>query len=492
MPIDTCLAAIVGVGQGIQRPAEVARDGALGPIELMLAATATAAQDAHPSAGTGALLSKIGFIGVAGGWFRYRNPGQLIAERIGAPNAATAITAVSGTGPQDLLGYAAEQIAAGKLEAALIVGGEARWTHQRLKRAGEEPTWITDPGLGDPELFSTFDEAMIEETIALGAAAVAYSLFEDSLRASHGRSVDAHRTELSELWARFSSVAADNMYAWDRAPHDTASIRNADPSNRMISFPYTKAMVANNTVNMSSAVILCSVGLAKQLGISSDQMVFPHVVTRSHETWRIVERNQLHDCPALTAAGKAAFEHAGISAQDISHIDLYACFPAIVQMSSAALGLDTASTLTVTGGLGFAGAAIGNAVGHSIAAMTAKVRTGGLGLVHGNGGQATKHSFAVYSTKPPKSFLNLDVQDQVDHQARVPFDEAFAGPVSIEAATVVYGRDGQDHALCAVLDNTGQRGWARSKDPAVMQLVETEGLASRTGTRTADGQLHLA
>lgn len=489
--MTTSLPAIVGVGQCIQRPDDVTRDGALGPIELMLAATTAAAQDAGGTSGGSALLGKVGFVGVAGGWFRYRNPGQLIAERIGAPSAATALTAVSGTGPQDLLGYAAEQIAAGQLEAALIVGGEARWSHQRMKRSGEEPRWITDQGLGDPQIFSTFDDAMIQETIALGAPAVAYSLFEDSLRASTGQSVDEHRTHLSELWSRFSTVASNNMYAWDRTPHSVDAIRNSDPKNRMISFPYTKAMVANNTVNMASAVILCSVKLAQQLGISSDQMVFPHVVTRSHETWRIVERHQLHGCPALTAAGKAAFEHAGITADSISHIDLYACFPAIVQMSSAALGLDPKRTLTVTGGLGFAGAAVGNAVGHSIAAMTAKVRGGGLGLVHGNGGQATKHSFAVYATEPPKSFLNLDVQDQVDHQARTPMDETFAGSVSVEAATVVYGRDGQDHALCAVLNDVGQRGWARSNDGAVMQLVESEGLTTRQATRTADGQLHL-
>ena len=248
-------------------------------------------------------------------------------------------------------------------------------------------------------------------------------------------------------------------------------------------------MVANNTVDTASAILLCSTEAARRMGIADDKLVYPHVVTSSHETWRIVERDRLHGCPALTVAGLAAFEHAGIGPDDVTHVDLYACFPAIVQMSSEALGLRADRPLTVTGGLGFAGAPVANAVGHAIATITERVRTGGLGLVHGNGGQATKHSFAVYSQEPPQRFARIDVQSTVDHHERQVMADSWTGPVTVEAATVVYGRDGRDHVVAALLDGAGARGWARTSDPDVMAAVETDGLAGRTAQRTADGQL---
>lgn len=481
------VAAVGGVAQIVQRPGASELMRAHGPIELMVEACHGAAVDA----GAPALLNKVGFVGVAGGWFRYQNPAQLVAERIGSPNATTALTAVSGTGPQDLLGLAAERIASGQLDVALIVGGEARWSHQRIKRAGSDPVWLTDPGLGTPEALSAFPDVMVEEAIGLGSPATSYALFEDSLRFSRGRSVSEHRDYIAALWASFSAVGATNVHAWDRNAHSAKDIREPSRENRMISFPYTKAMVANNTVDMASAILVCSVDAARASGMNIDKLVFPHVVTSSHETWRIVERNRLHGCPALTTAGRAAFTHSGLGPDDFEHIDLYACFPAIVQMSSDALGIDSTRPLTVTGGLGFAGAPVGNAVGHSIATMTERVRSSGIGFVHGNGGQATKHSFAVYASKPPKSFARIDVQAHVDHQSRAVQPEDWAGPITVEAATVIYGREGQSLVLAAVLNHAGQRGWGRSTDPQIMTEAEAHGIAGRVGSRSADGRLDL-
>jgi acetyl-CoA C-acetyltransferase len=431
-------------------------------------------------------------VGVAGGFFRHTNPGQLIAERIGAPNAATMLTAKSGTSGQDLVGLAAERIANGQLDVALVLGGEARWSFKRLKRDGLEPGWITDLGEGTPETMSGFPEDMMMSDFRwLTAAVVGYALFEDSLRASRGTPVAEHRDQISALWAGFSEVASGNPYAWDRTAHSAESIRDASPSNRMISFPCTKAMVANNTVDMASAILLCSEEVARSAGIHADRRVYPHVVTYSHETWRVRERGQLHGCPALTTAGLAAFEHAGIAPDDVDHVDLYACFPSVVQMSSEALGLQPGRPLTVTGGLGFAGAGIANAAGHSIAAMVDRVRGGGIGLVHANGGYATKHAFAVYSAEPPTAFARIDVQAAVEHRARVGMEDDWIGPVTIEAATVVYGREGPDHALAAVLSAEGVRGYATTSDLDAITLTESTGIAGRVATRVANAGLLL-
>ena len=50
-------------------------------------------------------------------------------------------------------------------------------------------------------------------------------MFETAIRAAAGRDRRRAPVEISELWARFSAVAADNPYAWIRDAQD----RRGDP-----------------------------------------------------------------------------------------------------------------------------------------------------------------------------------------------------------------------------------------------------------------------
>jgi acetyl-CoA C-acetyltransferase len=479
-------AAIAGAAQVIQRPGDWQDPAdARGPIELMVDAARAAADDA----GAPSLLSKVGWVAVAGGWWRHRNPGQLVAERIGAPGAATALTPISGSAPQELVAVAAERIAAGDLDVALVLGGEARWSHRRLKRAGETPRWTDDPGTGTPEPLSGFPDDMLDEARVFGAAATAYALLDDRRRVAAGDTMEEHRTNVAELWSGFGAVAAGNPFAWDRSAPSTEQIREPSPSNRMISFPYTKAMVANNTVDMASAILLCSVDVAVAAGVSLDRLVFPHSATTSHETWLVVERDELHRTPALAAAGRVALDNAGIGIDDVEHVDLYACFPAIVRMSAEALGLSLDRPLTVTGGLGFAGAPVGNAAGQSIAAIVPRVRDGGWGLVHGNGGNATKHAFGIYANHPPDRFVRADSQHLVHDRPRGVLDDGWHGAATIEAATVVFDRDGPTHVFAAVRSDDGRRGWATSRDEALIGDALAGGVTGDEIERDAGGEL---
>jgi acetyl-CoA C-acetyltransferase len=224
----------------------------------------------------------------------------------------------------------------------------------------------------------------------------------------------------------------------------------------MVAFPYTKSMVAFNVVDMATAVLMCSVDAARAAGVSADRMVFPRACTTSHETWSVTERRTLHETPALVTAGRAALDAAGLTIDEIDHVDLYACFPSIVQMSAAALGLDLERPLTVTGGLGFAAAPIANSSGHAIAAMVPLVREGGNGLVHANGGCATKHAFGIYSATPPEQFRFIDCNDGVDHQAR-PSGPSDLDDGTEEASTVAYDRNGPTFTATSMLLADGRR-----------------------------------
>ncbi|MBS1837511.1 MAG: hypothetical protein JST64_07420, partial [Actinobacteria bacterium] len=401
------------------------------------------------------------------------------------------VTAISGTAPQDLVAAACERIASGELDVALIVGGEARWTAQRTKRDGVPRSWEEDPGPPAPETLGGFEPEMIAEMALTGPAAVSYALFEDAIRSRAGRTVPEQRDHCASLWARFSEVAEHNPHAWDRTHHSVERIRDASPENRMIAFPYTKAMVANNTVNMASALVVSSAEVARAAGVAEDRMVHPLVVTSSHETWEVLRRDEIASSPALTTAGRSALEYVGLDIAEIDHVDLYACFPSIVQMSSAAIGLAEDGQLTQTGGLGFAGAALSNAVGHSIAATVERVRGGGVGLVHGNGGSATKQSFAIYAPEPRSSFARIDCQDRVELGERDVLPVDFAGEVTVDAATVRYDREGPSDVLAAVRAVDGRRAWATSEDRDLITLVETDGIAGGTARRSTDGILEL-
>ncbi len=478
---------IVGTAQVVNAPSDKGLTERPGPVELIERAIRSALDDA----GTHALVDRIGLVGVAGGVWRYSNMPQVLEERLGAPASRHVQASLSGSGPQELLAIAAEAIANGEVDVALVAGGEANWTWRRLRKAGIEPAWSTEPGVGEPEPAAAMGDGVGEDMRLLGGAPPWYALMDDRVRATAGRSVDAHRDRIASRWARFAEIAVDNPYAWDRSGPSMESIRDATPDNRMIAFPYTKAMVANNQVDMATCTILASEQVARELGVDDGKFVYPLVTVAGHETLRVAPRRELDEAPALALAGTRAFEHAGFGPADISHVDLYACFPSIVEISATALRLDDGRDLTVTGGLGFAASPLSNWVGHSISAVTECVRNGGNGLVHANGGIATKQSFAIYSQEPAADgFARLDIQDEVDLAERAVLPEHFSGSVTVDAATVVWDREGPQFVFAGVTTDGDDRGWARSSDPDLMAEAQTNGIAGLAAT-VDDGTLRL-
>ncbi len=308
-----------------------------------------------------------------------------------------------------------------------------------------------------------------------------YPLFESAIRAASGRSVDDHLVHVSELWARFSSVAAGNEHAWTRQPMSAEQIRTPSADNRLVGLPYTKVMNSNNDVDMGAALIMCSAETAERLGVAADRWVFVHSGADCHEHPFISERDTFARTPAIEVGGRTALALAGATIDDVGLVDLYSCFPSAVQLGAASLGLGLDRQLTRTGGLSFAGGPWNNYVMHAIASMVADLRQqhGELGLVWGNGGYATKHSFGVYSTNPPDhGFRSADPQDEIDALPRRVLaapDEA-AGPATVEAYTVMYDREGHPElAIAACLLDDGRRAWGTSIDRDGLIEAMTDG-----------------
>lgn len=487
--LDPRTPVVVGVAQIKQRPDDPA--DAVEASALMIQAVRDAAADA----GAPGLLAGLDLIGVVSGAWKYSDPARLVADAVGATGARTSLSAVGGQTPQSYINHLASRIQAGELEAAAITGAEIIWSRRRQRRAGIDATTTVQEGVEPDERFQS-DVPMstdFDQERGLAAPINLYPLFESAVRAARGETIEAHRDRLSELWHRFNQVAVENPYAWFRTPMTAAEIREPSPSNRMVGFPYTKAMNSNWDLDQAAAIILTSVGRAEAAGVPRDRWVFPWAGTDAHDTYPVLERPHLHASPAIAEAGRKLYELTGLGPDDIDHVDLYSCFPSAVQVAAEALGLGLDRQLTQTGGLTFAGGPLNNYVSHSIATMMGTLRKdpGSIGLVTANGGFLTKHALGIYSTEPPEQpFRAVDVQDEVDKVPTTVADTGYQGPVTVEAYTVMHGAEGPEVALCALTTPTG-RTWGRVTDPATMAEMMASEAIGRSAELDADGVVHL-
>lgn len=493
--IDPRSPVIVGVGQWSRHlPAALSLEevGELAePVDMMAEALRRAGVDAAGGDVGGdagrALLARAQRVAVVSllSW-RYRNPAALLAERIGARPSDLVLGAVGGNSPQLLVNRTAADIAAGRLDVAVIAGAEAMYARRAARRAGGLVAWTEqDASTPEPRVEGTEEAGSSPTELAVGLQRPIqyYPLFENALRHAAGESIDEHQVRVSELWSRFSDVAAGNPHAWSPVPLSPQAVRTVGPANRMVGFPYPKYMNANMTVDQAAGLILCSVDAARAAGIPEERWVYPHAGAEAHDHWFVSTRADLRSSPAIRLAGARALELAGAGIDDVDHLDLYSCFPAAVQVGAAELGLaldDPGRPLTVTGGLAFAGGPGNNYVTHSIATMCEVLRRdpGSLGLVTALGWYITKHAVGVYSTRPPEAgFRWGSVQDAVDS---LPAREAVAdaeGRAEIETYTVMHERDGEPSwAVVATLLADGRRALANLADPAQMrELTAAEG-----------------
>lgn len=490
MPVDPRTPVLVGYGQVNHR--EECTD--VEPVDLMAAAARQAAEPRVLEA-----VDAIRVVNLLSA--RYRDPGLLLGQRIGADDAATRYSGVGGNVPQSLVNQACLDIQDGRADVVLIAGGETWRTRMQLKAAGRKLVWTQqDESVPIPQ--GADDHVPMagqaEERIKLDRPAYVYPLFEQALRISNGEPMPDHRRRIGELWARFNAVAVNNPHAWIRKPIAAEDIWRSSPENRMISWPYTKLMNSNNMVDQAAALVLASAEAATRLKIPVERWVYPYAGTDAHDTYAISERAELHRSPAIRLAGTRALELAGIGVDDIDYVDLYSCFPSAVQIAAAELGLpvdDPTRPLTVTGGLTFAGGPWSNYVTHSVATMAELLiaNPGRRGLITANGGYLTKHSFGVYGTEPPTTeFRWQDMQPVVDQEPTRRAVVEWEGVGTVESWTTPFSREGQpEKVFLAVRTPDESRTLAVIADPASAAATVREDIAGAKVAVNADGTATL-
>ena len=498
MSIDPRTPVLVGQGQIVNHAATLA--DAREPAQLIAEAIRSAASDAGLN--TVPDVDALNIVRMLS--WRYTNPAHTVAKLLGINTRADGITPHGGNMPQLVVNKLAVEIQKGELDIAIIAGGESSYSRSRAQREGTTLNW-TPESQGTPAPHQIIDDAAMSspEEIArkIFLPVQIYPMFETAIRAKAKRSIAEHDQLISELWSRFSGVAAKNPNAWSQSALSAEQIRTVTPKNRMIGSPYRKVMNSNNQVDMAAALIICSAEKATQLGIARDRWVFPVSGTDCHEHYYISNRFSFADTPAVRLGGKMACDLADVSLTDISLIDLYSCFPSAVQLGAQSLNLSLARQLTITGGLSFAGGPWNNYVMHAIATMMTKLRndTGSKqnGFVWANGGYATKHSFGVYSNEPANSGFRHDSPqtkiDSLDKRELASMSDAasdVAGQATIEAYTVMHNRDGEpETAIAAVLLNDSRRAWATSTNRQVAAALCTDEWVGRKVNLNSDGVL---
>ena len=410
---------------------------------------------------------------------RSDNYPRSVAGRIGARPARAVLEVSGGQAPQHLVSEFAAAIAAGRGEATLIFGSEAISTIRHFAHDPHKPDFgehaegsLEDRGYGLAGLVSRHLAAH-----GLTGAPSQYALIENARRARLGLTREQYAAAMGALFAPFTRVAAANPHASAPVERSAEELVTPTEANRPIADPYTRYIVARETVNQGAAVLLTSVAAARRLGLRQDRWVF----LRGHADLRernLMDREDLSSSPAAVMAVRHALDVAGISAGDLATIDLYSCFPAPVFNICDGLGLDPADPrgLTVTGGLPFFGGAGNNYSMHAIAETVQRARRapGSYGLVGANGGIMSKYSAGVYSTAPAAwtPDASKDLQAEIDGWP-APEQARYAdGPAVIETYTVKHGRGGaRTGIVVGRQDSDGRRFVAQGDDPELLQLL---------------------
>ena len=136
--LDPRLPVLIGVGQLNQRVDQ--GDPPLEPVDLMAEALRRAAADAGaPGALTGADSIRVS---CELSW-RYRDPGALVAEKLGASPRDTAYTVMGGNYVQSVANQTARDIQDGRADLVLLTGGESWRTRTSARRGGTDLDWTS-------------------------------------------------------------------------------------------------------------------------------------------------------------------------------------------------------------------------------------------------------------------------------------------------------------------------------------------------------------
>ncbi len=485
---------IVGVG--------ICQERLLDPSECVEAAElmARAARIAAADAGAEGLLGEIESVSVPQGLWQYRDPGRLVAERLGCPEAKTAVSDL-GVLQLTLVNELCGAIARGEQRVGLVVGGEAKFRELRAMITGtsvtetaqSEDTPPADVRYSSSDPFCTD----LEAECGLRSPVEFFAIIESALRHARGLGIEEHRDAVARLYSSFADIAAANPNAWKREPVPAENIRDASAKNQMLAFPYTKLHSTSWNVNRAAAILVCSAARATEAGLDPRRWIFPLSAAESKHVVPLARQRSLHSHPGTVRTGERARSLAGVASTDVTAAELYSCFPAAIQSFARDLELSADCAPTVTGSMTFAGGPFNHASIEGVARMVEVLREQDsahatdrhVGVVSNLSGIFGKQACALFSGAPNESgYVCDDITAEVaEEDVPVPMDEDYLGPVTVVGYTVVFDKEGPTHAIAICDTPDGARTVGRSEDAELLAAMMREEHCGRTVTISSRG-----
>jgi acetyl-CoA C-acetyltransferase len=406
---DMSAPVLVGVGEasgsrlGIDWPS---------PVNLAGAAINSALTDSGQSAALSRIIDCIAATrtfedsGLAMGTGSPDNVPQAYAAAGGLNPQHFIYTDVGGQSPQALVNEFASAAQRGEYRAVVIAGAEAIGSVKRARKQGVELNWRQP---SDAEFdnrvsgYPILSRAEIRHGII--SMPLAYSWVETARRNLLGLDLDAYQTEMAQLWSAFSNKSLERDHAQFAKAWDAAALSDEADGNYPITEIYRRWMVAQDAADLGGALILTTAGLARDIGIAPEKMIWLTGAAEANEP-PLSERVNLSGSDAQKFAVDAALDQAGVTAVDLGPVDVYSCFPCAVFAGTDSMDMPGRSLAdyTLTGGLTFFGGPGNGYSLHAIAAMVQALRTDGSkpAMVTANGGVLTKQAVGIYSSVQPE------------------------------------------------------------------------------------------
>lgn len=474
--LDPRTPVLVGVGTADRPSTPEGEPPPLEPVQLMVEAAAAALADA----GAPGLAAHVGSVAVPVGNWSYADPGRLVADAVGAGSARTVRVEI-GVPQQTPVRVAVERIRSGQLDAALVVGGEAKATQLRRSRAGLEVTEVDQGDVRPDEVWAPTGEIISQSEIDAGLwqPVEQFACIDNALAAAEGRTLDEQLDEIVDLWLRANRVAGGFPAAAFPEPRSREFLRTAGPGNRPLAFPYAKWHSTQWAVDQAAAMVLCSAGLAERLGVARDRWVFPSVLVESSQAVPLSCRAEPHRWPAMEVLGAAAARHLGHPLAEIDLAEVYSCFPAAVRVQQRALGLPLDGTPTVMGCMAFAGGPFNNFTYQATAAVIDRLRRSGhdegpgsRAMVTTVSGLLTKPAIAVWSTRPDPAPLVADLVDEATAATATRVSVAqHSGPGTVVTCTATSTGDEATSAFVIADVDATTRWVGRSTDAELLAAL---------------------
>jgi acetyl-CoA C-acetyltransferase len=422
----------------------------------------------------------------------YEDPPNKLSKLLGIEPHKKFIAPISGNSPQLLVNKAVKAIFKGESKIVLIAGGEASYSRYRAKKGRITLDWPKPP----PKAINKARKAIIyylsqfESRYKLTNPTYIYALIETALRAHYSRSLEAHLKYIGKLYERFSKIASENPYAWEREQYTSEEIIIPSTENRKVCHPYTKHMIANLYVDQAASLIITSEKIANRLGIDRKYWVYQMGGVDLSNIFYLSQRPKLYDSPAIRVGSQLVLDQAGLKLEDIDAFDLYSCFPCMVEISRREIGIpeDDPRDLTITGGLSFFGGPFSSYSMHSIVSAVNLIQKNPLMkiMVLANGGYNTVQSFGVYGKEPStKNWYEYDyeeIQESIYAETLPEPAQVANGNLTVEAYTIIYDRNGLSEFGIVIgrLDD-GKRTFAFIlADPKTFSKLEKQELVGKT------------